>query len=464
MGGGGSQTSTQKSEPWSGQQPYLKDLFRSAQGLYQQGPQEFYPGTTVAPFAPQQMQAMDMTTQRALSGSPQEQAFGNYLTSQLGQQNLDPNMMVNPAMQAAGGIGAGQDLMMQAGSGNPFMGNAANALSGMTGYGGLGESQAYAGDPRMGALPASEQFANYGMQSGAVGANQLASTASGNFLGSNPYLDQMFDTAAGRAGEAFNEQTMPGIAAMFGGAGRSNSGIQQQVAGNAARQFGRDLQGMAADIYAPAYESERDRMVQSGQAGANLGLGSGQLGGSLFSAFNQNDLGRRTLGSDLYLGERGLGQQAAANLGDLGSQFGQLQLGAGQGLGGLGMQGVNAMGDLYGNIAQNQFRAGSLVPGYTGLEYGNLDRLMGVGNQIQGQAQDVIGGNMQRWGFEQQAPWDSLNNYASVIHGLPGGYGTQTTSQPKGSRLAGAAGGAMSGAALGPWGMLGGAVLGGLLS
>lgn len=463
MGGGGSQTSTQESNPWVGQQPYLRDLFREAQGLYQQGPQEFYPGTTVAPFSPHQQQAMDLMTNRALSGSPQEQAFGSYLYNQLGQQNLDPNMMVNPAMQAAGGIGAGQNFMAQAGSGNPYMGSAANALSGMTGYGGLGEAGQYAGDPRMGALPDSDAFARYGMQTGAAGANQLASTASGGYLGSNPYLDQLFDTAAGRAGEAFNEQTMPGIAAMFGDAGRTGSGIQQQVAGNAARQFGRDLQGMAADIYSPAYESERDRMMQAGQAASNLGLGSGQLGVEGFSAFNANDLGRRSLGSDLYLGGRQLGQQAAANLGQLGQGYGQLQLGAGQGLGNLGMEGVGAMGDLYGNIAQNQFRAGSLVPTYSGLEYGNMDRLMGVGSQIQNQAQNLIGSEMDRWNFGQQAPWQALNQYANTIYGLPGGYGTQTSTQPTGSRLQGAMGGAMSGAALGPWGMLGGAILGGLL-
>lgn len=361
MGGGGSQTSTQKSEPWSGQQPYLKDLFQQGQNLYRQGPQEFYPGVTVAPFAPQQQQAMDMTTNRALSGSPQEQAFGGYLSNQLGQPNIDPMAIAR------------------------MLGQAQNAF------------------------PAADQFAVGGMQTGANAANQLANTASGGFLGSNPYLDQVYNTAAGRAGEAFQENVLPGINATFGAGGRTGGGIHQQMMENASRQFGRDLQGMAANIYAPAYESERDRMVQAGSAGANYGLGAGRLG------------------ADIGLGAMG------------------------------------GLADLYGTIGQNQFRAGSLVPTYSGLEYGNMDRLMGVGNQIQGQAQDIIGGNMQRWGFEQQAPWNNLNNYASIIQGLPGGYGTQTSTQPKGSRLSGAAGGAMTGAALGPWGALGGAVLGGLL-
>lgn len=503
MGGGGSQTQTTQSEPWAGQQPYLRDIFRNAQSLYRQGPQEFWPGQTVAPFAPQQMQAMDLTTNRALSGSPQEQAFGGYLTSQLGQQNIDPNAIFNPAAQAAGAIGPAQNFMTQAGQSNPYISGAGNALSGMTDYGGLAASRAYAGGPGMGQLPTSLQYINdtlaqsptFGQYAneaasrvgiGSDAQSQLAQTAQGGYLGGNPYLDQLYDTAAGRAGEAFNEQTLPGIAAMFGDAGRTNSGIQQQVVGNSARQFGRDLQGMAANIYAPAYESERGRQLQAasslGGLNAQTSLGAAGLGGDLysndqqrrlgaaglgvdsFSAFNNADLNRLNLGADLYLGERGLGQQGASALGDLGLGFGNQQLGAGNAMANLGLGGLGAMGDMYNAIGNNQFRAGSLAPSFSGLEYGNMDRLMGVGNQIQGQAQDILGGDMQRWAFNQQAPWDALNNYSSAIYGLPAGFGTQTQTVPKGSRLSGAAAGAMSGAALGPWGMLGGAVLGGLLS
>jgi hypothetical protein len=53
-----------------------------------------------------------------------------------------------------------------------------------------------------------------------------------------------------------------------------------------------------------------------------------------------------------------------------------------------------------------------------------------------------------------------MNNYANAIYGLPGGYGTQSSTQPGGSRAAGIMGGAMAGSALGPWGALGGGILG----
>jgi len=682
MGSKKGATTTTTSDPWSGQQPYLQDLFTQAQGLFNQGPQQYYPGQTVAPFSPQTQMGMDLMTQRALGGSQQQDIFGQYLSGQLGQQNLDPSSIYGPAQQAAGGIWQGQNFMNQAGQGamgmgqpNSMVGGAAGALGNSLGYGGLGEASQYAGSPAMGALPASQQYVqqtlanspsfgsfadqmqqrtpqlgqqfgaqqitpqnvgaqqigaqnvgaqqinaqNVGAQQlnqqfgpGGTAANELSSTASGGYLGSNPYLDQMFNTASGRAGEAFNEQTMPGIAAQFGSAGRTGSGIHQQVAGNAARQFGRDLQGMAADIYSPAYEAERNRQQQAAatlggydlqgqglglqqgqsnqsaalqaalanqgaglqagaanqnaalqaalanqgaglQAGASnqsaalqaamanqgaglqagalnqsaalqaamanqgaglqagaanqsaglqaqgLGLqqgmanqsaamqglgmagdlyggeqqrrlGAAGLGGDLFNSYNQADLGRLGLGANLYLGDRGLGQDAASQLGQLGLGQGQLGLGgyntalqAGQGMGNLGLGGLGAMGDLYGNIAQNQFRAGSLMPSFNDMQYGDIQRLMGVGGMMEDQTQRLMGANQDRWNFGQQAPWQNMNNYANTIYGLPGGYGTQAQTQPGGSRLQGAFGGAMSGAALGPWGMLGGAVLGGLL-
>ena len=70
MGSGGGGDQTTRTEPWSGQQPYLRDIFGQAQQIYGQGPQQFFPGQTVAPFSPQQQLAMDLTTQQALGGDP----------------------------------------------------------------------------------------------------------------------------------------------------------------------------------------------------------------------------------------------------------------------------------------------------------------------------------------------------------------------------------------------------------
>ena len=45
----GTETTTQKSEPWAQAQPYLTDIFGQSKNLYNKG-QEYYPGSTVVPF------------------------------------------------------------------------------------------------------------------------------------------------------------------------------------------------------------------------------------------------------------------------------------------------------------------------------------------------------------------------------------------------------------------------------
>ena len=56
-GGGGNTTQTTKSEPWEGQQPYLKDLFQKAQEQ-SQVPIQYYQGSQVAPLSATQQQAI----------------------------------------------------------------------------------------------------------------------------------------------------------------------------------------------------------------------------------------------------------------------------------------------------------------------------------------------------------------------------------------------------------------------
>lgn len=101
MGGGGgggggagptSQETYQKSttKPWEPQRDKLKEIFNRAQDLYNAGPMTYFPGSTTVPFAPESNLAMNLTANRALSGSPVGNAAqglgastmqGDYLTS-----------------------------------------------------------------------------------------------------------------------------------------------------------------------------------------------------------------------------------------------------------------------------------------------------------------------------------------------------------------------------------------------
>ena len=389
MGGGGGQQ-VQSTDPWSGQQPYLHDLFAQAQNMFRQGyGQEYYPGQTVAPFAPQQEMAFDLTTQRALGGSPQQAGMGQYLNRAFAQPTMNPYAMMGGGQQLMGGIGAGQDLLRAGGT--PTSLGMASQIAGV-------------GGPGAGIDP--------------TGLAQLQQTAGGGYMpGANPYLDQVYGTAAERMGQQFEEQTLPALAAQFGGAGRTGSGAQALMLGRAAGEQQRALGQLGADIYAPAYEAERARQLQAAQ--------------DLYGTGTQADISRRQMMGDIYTG--GLGRAVQA-----GGQLGQL------GLGGLG-----AMGDLYGQQFDIMKAAGALTPAYREMQYGDIDRLAGVGAAQQAQTQALIDAAMQRHTFGQQAPWQALGQYGNIIQGMPAGMGTQTTTTPQGSPLSGALGGAATGAALG---------------
>ncbi len=407
MGGGGGTQKT-RTEPWRGQQPYLQDVFKEAYELYGQGPQQYYPGQTVAGFDPVTQQALSTEVQRATQGDPTQRAMGSYLTGTLLQPQVDPGQIAAGGAQAMGNLGLASRYLQQAGQA-PTFGQAA----GMAGVGG--------GPP---VLP---------------GMGQLGATAGGAFMpGRNPYLDQMYQTGAQQIGERFAEDIMPQIAGGFGAAGRTGSGAQALMTGRAAGDVAGELAGLYGDIYAPAYEAERGRqMAAAGQLG-QLGLGMGQ-----------QDIARRQLAADIYGG--GLGRMA----------------GVGGQLGTLGLGGLEQMRGLYGDIGTQGYRAAQLAPTYQAMQYRDIDRLLRAGGQREDQAQRMIDAARARWEFQQQAPYQALGQYANLIQGMPAGYGTTRTTGGGGSRVAGALGGGMAGAQMGamaggPFGAAVGGGLGGL--
>ena len=101
---------------------------------------------------------------------------------------------------------------------------------------------------------------NSGMQ---LGQGQLNQTIGGGYLGSNPYLDSMFNSAASGVGRQFSQNVLPGIASMFSGAGRTGSGAEAGAADRATQAYGDTLGRMGSSIYGGAYESERGRQMQA---------------------------------------------------------------------------------------------------------------------------------------------------------------------------------------------------------
>lgn len=67
--GGGTQVVTQSNAPWGPQGMGLQKVFGEADKLYSAGGPKYFPGSTVADFAPETEQALQMTAKRATQGS-----------------------------------------------------------------------------------------------------------------------------------------------------------------------------------------------------------------------------------------------------------------------------------------------------------------------------------------------------------------------------------------------------------
>lgn len=228
-GGGGDTTTVQKSDPWEGQQPYLKDIYSQAQNLYNNFGQQYFPESGVAGLSP--------WTEGGVGGLA---AFGN-----------SPYYM-----QGAQAALNSQNTFTQAQSPwtNPFMGIGYGQAGGVNNY----LSQTLSGQNQVGYDPAA---------AGSVLQNyqQMQGPMSGN-----PYLDQAVDAAQKRTAQNFNEQVMPQIS-MSSLANNAFGGSRQGIAeGLAADRLQQQMGDIATQMYTGAYESGQNRALQG--AGQQAGL------------------------------------------------------------------------------------------------------------------------------------------------------------------------------------------------
>jgi len=95
-------TQTTDTAPWDAQQTYLKDIFKEAQNLYkQEGTPSYYPESTVVGFSPETQQALTMTQERALSGSPLQEAAGQQMMGTVQGDYLGGSPYLQQAVSSA---------------------------------------------------------------------------------------------------------------------------------------------------------------------------------------------------------------------------------------------------------------------------------------------------------------------------------------------------------------------------
>lgn len=99
----------------------------------------------------------------------------------------------------------------------------------------------------------------------------LNKTLQGDYLGgANPYLDQVFATSAQNVTDQFNRNILPSIKTAGVQSGMYDSSRQGIAEGLAAGEAQKNLAQLSANIYAPAYESERGRQIQAAMLAPSL--------------------------------------------------------------------------------------------------------------------------------------------------------------------------------------------------
>jgi hypothetical protein len=168
MGKGQNNKTTQKTtaDPWKPIQPYLKDAFSDAQGIYNQGAPGFFPGQTVAPMSGYSQQAFQSMAERARNGNPLMGQAQGEIGKILSGGYLDPNN--NPGFQGA--LNAAIRPMTQAFS-NEVMPGIDSSFSSAGRYGSGMQGQAYNDASQnlargIGDVSSNMAFNNYGMERG----------------------------------------------------------------------------------------------------------------------------------------------------------------------------------------------------------------------------------------------------------------------------------------------------------
>ena len=409
-GSGGTQTVTQRNDPWDAQKPYLQTGFQRAQQWLDSNQPNLYPGSRVTAFTPLQERTQRDIVARADAGSNILRAGQNAVQdiSTNGIQDLARTidgtyLNKDPSRQNLGRMAGGD--FTGTGHGNTL--NTA-ATGGFNNLAGGNTLSAAAQGAYLNANPAN--------------ALQMQ-TAMGGFLGSNPYTDAQFNRAARGLTRNFAEGVMPGVDSAFSRGGRFASGLHANAADAATEQFGRSLADLGTGIYGGAYGQERGLMQNAAQ---NIGTN--------------------------FANERALQQGAASGL--LGSQLGTAQQMVADQL--AGNQQVQSAYDAERNRmnqaaiadAQARMQAAGMAPTMAMADYNDLAQKMNIGDIRQGQEQARLADDLARWDFMQNKDVNKLGQYMGLIGG---GYGsTQTTQQPiYNNRASGILGGGIGGYTLG---------------
>jgi len=380
------------------QQPYLNYGWGQAQNLYQNNPQTYYPGQTLADYIPpntlqtQGYQDLYNTGQNVTAGMwpTANTAFQQAASGQYGGQ-------YNPAYggyaQLAGGSG-------------PVMQNY-QALQNAATQGGsqYGQQIGQYAAPLM-------QYAQQAAMNNNLGLSQLGQTASGAYLNSNPYINAAIQAAQRPVTENFQTSVAPSMDAAASAAGRYGSGAMSGLYGQAQTKLAQGLGDISSNMMNANYARERqaqDAAAQNYGQLYNSGLGLGMQGmGAAAGIQNQ--------AANQYFAGQSAAQQAANAYGGA-TQAGLAGLSSGFNTG--NQAAMNAL-QMYPQLAQAAYSGPqATIQAGTGLTAQDQQYRQFQQQQIQDQ--------MARYYGVQQAPWQGLEQFMHTIGSPQQGSSTQTT-------------------------------------
>lgn len=382
--------------PWAPQIPLINQLFQNAAGLLNQGPPEYYPGSTV---------------------NPENQLITDTRNAAVGQINQNLPQNTAAANTAATNVAnAGNNPVAQ--SGAAVQPNLNDTLNGLLGgavggpLGGAANTTAPLISQILGRVAGQQQNVYSAPQVAAGGLDVNPALQSQLSGGTNPYLAQVAEGALRASNNNFNRNILPGIgdeASAAGQVGGTRQGIAQGIAAGDQAAYSNDVIGR---LFAQSFDqqnADRNAAINTvvGAQGTNAGLGlqTNQLNEAIRAAI---------MGEGLQAsGQAGQLAQATSQLGNAGqiagSQIGTNLLTQGQALG-----------------TDATVKNASLLPL---LQGSNLQQI-GFGNELgvqqYGFGQAQTDADVERWFFNQFAPYNALTQFQNYISG------------PYGSTVAGA--------------------------
>jgi hypothetical protein len=406
-GGGGSDRTTQVSEPWSGAQPYLTENFARTSELARQAP-SYYGGPLNVGALPQEESAFQQRANYADSvfgGQPNLQygqltgSLGNYLggNTQLGQMSgqLAPGASSTLQQSFAGGPASiGGNYQINPNSMAPQFGQA----------GGLDATAAY--QKMLSGTP------DYQGTQGAIDAANA------------PILRQ------------FEQDILPGLNERATFLNNPTGGYK--TLSRVLPEMGERMSMNASNIM----NQERVRALDAQERAAG--------------AVSSGGLQSYGMGLDASGRQAGLNLQADSTNADLRDRYRADALNYG-----------SLAGQLAGQTGQQGLGAAGMYPSVYQMGLGGSDVAMQEAAWRRGLEEDSLLADQERFNYLRDQPFNQQQWYAGILQPGAGLGGTVSGTQPRqgGSRAGGALGGALAGAqygsTVGPWGGLIGGVLGG---